>query len=242
MSNYVVQLGNLVFDGFSSPKTIRFGGSHNIVMHTNIGGGRVFDLMGDMPDDISFNGIFLGTDAHARSLALTAMRGTAQRLKFGNTSIMVVVEEAPLNMEHGVIEYSVSCKVKDLPIVPVTQDTVNAMVDSVLSQANSVVSNTSSLSGVAGNISQSISAIRSTTSPNLTSIIPALVSSQGNVNVLMAQSQVIMENNGTNFSIAGQSVPSFLNNMSLLRDASTNSYAASQVLARLSTAITKSGG
>jgi hypothetical protein len=72
MSNISLTLAGVAFQDFEVPEQIRFGGVQRLAVHELIGGGRVVDALGDDPGEISFTGIFSGSDASARAQILDA--------------------------------------------------------------------------------------------------------------------------------------------------------------------------
>jgi hypothetical protein len=76
MSNVDVILGAIAFQDFEVPEKIVFGGAQRVAVHELIGGGRVVDALGYDDAEISFAGVFSGSDAVARAQALDAMRSS----------------------------------------------------------------------------------------------------------------------------------------------------------------------
>lgn len=65
-----VTLGDVTFQDFEVPEQIRIGGQQRAAVHELIGGGRVIDVLGGQPAEISFSGIFSGADATTRAQSL----------------------------------------------------------------------------------------------------------------------------------------------------------------------------
>jgi uncharacterized protein YciI len=95
MSNVVLTLGGVPFQDFEVPEQIRFGGGQRLAVHELIGGGRVVDALGDDAGEISFSGIFSGSDASARAQTLDAAcaLGTAIPLVWDGFYYSVVIAE-----------------------------------------------------------------------------------------------------------------------------------------------------
>jgi uncharacterized protein YciI len=95
MSNVILTLGGVPFQDFEVPEQIRFGGGQRLAVHDLIGGGRVVDALGDDAGEISFAGIFSGSDAAARAQALDAARalGAAVPLVWDGFYYTVVIAE-----------------------------------------------------------------------------------------------------------------------------------------------------
>lgn len=63
-------LGDVTFQNFEIPTKIVFGGRQRVAIHELIGGGRVVDVLGTQSAEISFAGIFSGSDASSRAQSL----------------------------------------------------------------------------------------------------------------------------------------------------------------------------
>lgn len=82
MAIVAVVLGDFLFNDFEIPENLIFGGSQNLVIHQNIGGSRVIDLMGSMPSEIQWSGTFLGLSAIERARYLQNLMQQGQELTF----------------------------------------------------------------------------------------------------------------------------------------------------------------
>jgi hypothetical protein len=76
----VLILGLIVFDNFSPPECMPFGGSHMMVILKLIGGQRVIDTLGPDDENIERNGRFVGAGAYDTCLALDSLRASGQQL------------------------------------------------------------------------------------------------------------------------------------------------------------------
>lgn len=74
MSDIVLLLGPIAFQGFEVPPVINFGGRQRLALHRLPGGTRVIDAMGRDDSQISFAGVFSGSDATWRALSLDELR------------------------------------------------------------------------------------------------------------------------------------------------------------------------
>lgn len=112
-------LGGFVFDDWSTPPKIPFGGKHALKIHKLPGGDRVFDLLGPDEDDIRWSGILWRDDAPAVVAALNAMRisGDLVPLAFAGNFYTVVVQDFTPSVvrypQH--YDYSISCAVVNNP-------------------------------------------------------------------------------------------------------------------------------
>jgi hypothetical protein len=84
-------LGPIAFQDFEVPSGINFGGRQRLVVHRLPGGSRVIDALGRDDSEISFSGIFTGSDATLRARTLDELRVTG----------------APLALTWDVLYYSV---------------------------------------------------------------------------------------------------------------------------------------
>ena len=74
MSDVALLLGPIVFQDFEIPSGINFGGRQRLALHRLPGGFRVIDALGRDDAQISFAGIFTGSDATLRARSLDELR------------------------------------------------------------------------------------------------------------------------------------------------------------------------
>ena len=74
MADVTLLLGPVVFQDFEVPSGVNFGGRQRLVMHRLPGGSRVIDALGRDDAQISFSGIFSGSDATLRARSLDQLR------------------------------------------------------------------------------------------------------------------------------------------------------------------------
>lgn len=99
MATDVLILGGFVFDEWSSPERLPFGGRQTHSIQKMPGGARVVDLWG--PDDIerAFTAKFWGDDALDNALTLDAMRAQGAELPYVNgveARTVIIAEFMPL--------------------------------------------------------------------------------------------------------------------------------------------------
>lgn len=75
MTDTVLLLGPIAFQGFEVASGVTFGGAQRLAQHDLPGGGRVIDALGDDQSQITIAGILSGPDATVRARALAALRG-----------------------------------------------------------------------------------------------------------------------------------------------------------------------
>ena len=80
LSGVALVLGPIVFQNFEIPDGINFGGDQRLAVHQLPGGPRVIDVLGDVPADITWSGVFSGAAAAARASTLETMRVEAAAL------------------------------------------------------------------------------------------------------------------------------------------------------------------
>jgi hypothetical protein len=119
-----ITLGGFVFSNRNSagglsggnPEQVKFGLKEQIVIHKMVGGARILDMLGDDPEDISWNGFFLGPDAPDLANALYALEQGKELLDltFGVYSATVVISQLDLVYKKAFwIDYSIVCVVID---------------------------------------------------------------------------------------------------------------------------------
>jgi hypothetical protein len=74
MSDTVLLLGPVVFQEFEIPPCINFGGRHRLALHRLPGGARIIDALGRDDAQITFSGIFSGSNATLRARSLDELR------------------------------------------------------------------------------------------------------------------------------------------------------------------------
>lgn len=119
MATDVLMLGGIIFDDFSTPEHIPFGGRQAMAVHKLPGGSRVIDTLGPDDMDISWHGRFWGDNAMGVALQLDAMRaaGTPMPLSFGGQAWLVVISEFNARIERFPqdVLYHVTCVIASAP-------------------------------------------------------------------------------------------------------------------------------
>jgi len=107
-------LGGFEFVGFEVTSEVSFGGAQKLAVHQLIGGTRVIDVMGRDDSDVTWSGIFSGSDAGDRARALDAMRvaGEPLSLTWDEFCYIVLIENLDMNFcNPWWIPYRIACKV-----------------------------------------------------------------------------------------------------------------------------------
>ncbi len=148
MSNVVLTLGGVAFQDMEIPEKIMFGGKQRIVVQNLIGGGRTVEVLGIDDGNISFSGIFSGSDAAERAQTLDAVRalGVSLPLIWNSFFYTVIIEN--LSIEYckiNWIPFSITCVVVNDPLTNLT--TAVAPVASLIASDLTIAT---ALSGQAG--------------------------------------------------------------------------------------------
>lgn len=114
MSDITLLLGPVAFQDFEVPSQITFGGTQRLAIHRLPGGARVIDALGRDDAELSFAGIFSGTDATLRARAIDELRsaGLPLPLTWNVFFYTVIIDtfEADYRAEHW-IPYRIRCTV-----------------------------------------------------------------------------------------------------------------------------------
>jgi uncharacterized protein YciI len=152
MSNVILTLGGVPFQDFEVPEQIRFGGAQRLAVHDLIGGGRVVDALGDDAGEVSFAGIFSGSDAAARAQALDAARATGAAVPLvwdGFFYTVVIAEFAAEYAKPWWIPFALRCAAVLATVVA----PVASLISSDISAAGGLVSLATLPAGVLGDTS-----------------------------------------------------------------------------------------
>lgn len=141
MSEYLL-IGPVLLEAFELPSRVGWGGRQRLAVHRLPGGRRVIDAMGRDDADITWEGVFTGSDAVFRARAIDLMRagGRVWPLSWGSFFYSVVVGRFEANYEReNWIPYRIACTV--------LRDEAEALVESGLSLAAGVLADVASLGG-----------------------------------------------------------------------------------------------
>jgi hypothetical protein len=129
-------LGGLIFDDWSTPERIPFGGLQSMHVHKLPGGSRVVDTLGPDEMDITWHGTFWGDGAYDVALALNGMRQAGQPLPltFGGQFYTVLISDAHVDIHRYPLHatYSITCVVTSSPMVGVLSGAVSS-IDTLVS-------------------------------------------------------------------------------------------------------------
>ena len=114
MSDITLLLGPIAFQDFEVPNRITFGGAQRLAVHRLPSGARVIDALGRDDAELSFAGIFSGTDATLRARAIDELRaaGLPLPLTWNVFFYTVIIDtfEADYRSENW-IPYGIRCTV-----------------------------------------------------------------------------------------------------------------------------------
>ena len=114
LKDVTLVLGPVIFYGFEIPENIFFEDTQRIASHDLLGGTRIFDVMGPLPSDIRWSGIFSGESASSRAQLLDQIlvQGTAIQLIWGSFTFTVVIRSFRTTFHNiGWIPYQISVAV-----------------------------------------------------------------------------------------------------------------------------------
>jgi uncharacterized protein YciI len=148
MSNVILTLGGVPFQDMEVPEKISFGGKQRVAVQNLIGGGRVVAALGLDDGEISFSGIFSGSDAVSRAQLLDAARalGAALPLVWDGFFYTVIIEGFTAEYRKAnLIPFSITCVVVSDPLASLA-----ALAAPVANLVGNDLSAAEALSGQAG--------------------------------------------------------------------------------------------
>ena len=100
MATDFLVLGGIVFDDWSTPDRMPFGGAHAMAVHKLPGGSRVVDTLGPDEADIRFTGLMYDNNAIGVAETLDALRlnGTQVPLIFAGRFYLVIVARTKVDI------------------------------------------------------------------------------------------------------------------------------------------------
>jgi hypothetical protein len=119
MGGVSLSLGDVTFTDMEIPETINFGGKQRISVQPLIGGGRVVSVLGIDDGEISFSGIFSGSDAASRAQILDAARaiGATLPLVWDRFFYSVVISEFTAEYRKpALIPFTIHCVIVTEPV------------------------------------------------------------------------------------------------------------------------------
>ncbi len=228
MSDVVLSLGDVAFRDMEVPEKISFGGKQRLAVQNIIGGGRIVEALGIDDGEISFSGIFSGSDAASRAQLLDTARALGAQLPLVWQGFYYLVVIAGFTAEYrkpNLIPFSITCVVVTDPLA--------AAANAVAPVANLVsgdLAAASALSLQAGISASSLSAAS----------LAALGVTQGEIASAMTASGAVL--NGAVASLGGALTPVMgINALGQIGSASAQLAALSGMSGYVSRAVTNLG-
>ncbi|MGC1411090.1 MAG: hypothetical protein WA864_19375 [Acetobacteraceae bacterium] len=155
MSDVTLILGPVAFQDFEVASGVNFGGRQRLALHRLPGGSRVIDALGRDDAQISFSGIFSGSDATLRARSLDQLRvvGVALPLTWDVLFYTVLIAEFQASYRNGWwIPYRIVCTV--------LRDEASALVQLAASLATTALADIGAASGYALNAGLDLSPLQ----------------------------------------------------------------------------------
>jgi hypothetical protein len=156
MSDVTLLLGPIVFRDFEIPSGINFGGMQRLALHRLPGGSRIIDALGHDDAQISFSGVFSGSDATLRARSLDELRVAGIALPLTWDVFFYTVLIASFHAEYRNdrwIPYRITCVV--------LRDEASALIQSVVSLSTAALADISTGAGYAIGAGLDLSPIQS---------------------------------------------------------------------------------
>lgn len=145
MATDFLVLGGIVFDDWSTPSNMPYGGHQAMAVHKLPGGARVVDTLGPDEADIRFTGIMYDDNAYGVSETLDALRlsGTQVPLMFAGRFYQVIVARTKVDIKRfpQLMAYDVTCLVVQNQMagnLNATPSTTTQLVSADLATATSI--------------------------------------------------------------------------------------------------------
>jgi hypothetical protein len=155
MSDVFLVLGPVAFNDFEIPERIVFGGAQRLAVHKLPGGLRVIDALGRDDRELSWSGIFTGSNATERARLLDVLRvqGTVLPLTWDVFFYSVVIAAFEAEYRHGWwIPYRLTCTV--------LSDEATAAIESNASAAGQALSDLGSAAQLTSGAGIDLSAVQ----------------------------------------------------------------------------------
>lgn len=181
MSNVVLSLGTVAFRDMEVPEKISFGGKQRLAVQNVIGGGRIVEALGIDDGEISFSGIFSGSDAASRAQLLDTARALGAQLPLvwqGFYYLVVIAGFAAEYRKPNLIPFSINCVVVTDPLA--------AAVNAVAPVANLVSGDLALAQAFSGQAGISASALSAAN-------LAALGVTQGDISAAMASGGAVLD-------------------------------------------------
>ena len=166
MSGGVLLLGAVEFKDFEIPASVNFGGTQRLAIHHLSGGAKVIDTLGRDDRDITFSGMFSGSNATCRARMLDKMRvsGAVYPLSWDVFLYSVIIKRFEADYRSGWwIPYRLSCAV--------LQDEASALVTEIATATESILADIAAAGSYTTTVGPDVSPTLSAVSqPNATTL------------------------------------------------------------------------
>jgi hypothetical protein len=155
MADVALLLGPVVFQDFEIPSGVNFGGRQRLALYRLPGGSRVVDALGRDDAQISFAGIFTGSDATLRARSLDELRVAGDSLPLSWDVLFYTVLIADFRADYRNswwIPYRIVCTV--------LRDEASALLQPVVSLATAALADIGVAAGYASDASIDLSLLR----------------------------------------------------------------------------------
>ena len=112
----VLILGPFVFDSWSTPERLPFGGKQQLNVHKMPGGSRTIDAMGPDDHDRAFSAKFQGSSALSDALTIDALRVQGAELSYSNgveARTVIIADFTPHVIKFNYIEFDITLTTSD---------------------------------------------------------------------------------------------------------------------------------
>lgn len=193
-SSAPLSLGDLDFANFSTPTKVSYGVTQRHKVHELPGGDRVVDALGPAYKDITWRGLYVGTDRDQDREALQniVIAGDPVTLAWGANNFDVLCVEGALDDHDGYTDYSITCVVLSIATVADDSPSDYASISDDVASAQDAAPDSdgygdlASLSAVLSSVSSSSSNLRNPTITGLLQSASATMTQE-----VSAASQVI---------------------------------------------------
>jgi len=196
MNGVSLSLGEVAFTNMEVPEKINFGGKQRVAVQALIGGGRVISVLGIDDGEISFSGIFSGSDAANRAQILDVARalGATLPLVWDRFFYAVVISEFTAEYRKPtLIPFTIHCEIVTDPVA-----TLASLATPLVSLVGNDLTTAAALSDQAGVSLSGLSAASLTGFPAVQAGIAAGLASGG-----IALNSSVLAVNGASDPVTG---------------------------------------
>ncbi len=198
-------LGDFTFARYEIPEHIPFGGAHRLTIHDRVGGARVIDAMGAMPDPIEWSGTFIGAQALQRALYLDGLRkaGKPLPLSWSELAFTVVIQSFHCAFKRFYrLPYRIVCEVVEdqtAPVEAIAAPDMDQVIGEDVQAANRDAKDIGNepLSTLMGGLNQAIGTVSrfaTLTQSALNTVLEPIAAVRAQVSVLLESAHGVIQN------------------------------------------------